>query len=122
MNNVFVYGTLKSGHMRHNALGGATKRDCVSREKFTMRRSSWPYITPDDNGHPVKGEFYQVDDRVVRTLDGIEGFPTLFQKKDIEVQFDDGSRENATVYVIENPGSFAQWDKVEPTDGILVYS
>jgi gamma-glutamylcyclotransferase (GGCT)/AIG2-like uncharacterized protein YtfP len=77
---VFVYGTLKKGFWNNPLLKGCEffgsavtvptySMISVSHAVITM----FPVIRPSENGKPVAGEIYTVDDEVLERLDRLEG-------------------------------------------------
>jgi gamma-glutamylcyclotransferase (GGCT)/AIG2-like uncharacterized protein YtfP len=123
MNNVFVYGTLKKGGRFHHALEQYEGKEATTVQLFHMKQGSWPLVRPDANGHPVKGELYNVTPETMKTLDYIEGYPTLFEKKRIHVTLEDGQQEEATVYVFNKDNVVPSYfTTVNPNEqGFLVY-
>lgn len=121
MINVFVYGTLKTGQSRNHILEPHSPGiPCVTVQKFKMKRAGYPFIKPDSRGFPVVGELYRVSDETLKVLDQIEGYPNLFNRLKIHIEFKDGMVE-ALVYVKgdwEEPDYFTE---VTPIDGVLEY-
>jgi gamma-glutamylcyclotransferase (GGCT)/AIG2-like uncharacterized protein YtfP len=79
MQYVFVYGTLRAGEI--NDIGKAAARNALDTPvlvgEATLRGrlfdfGNYPGFVPDDKGIHVKGDVYQVDDRLVSVLDEIE--------------------------------------------------
>ncbi len=123
MTNVFVYGTLKSGQSRHHALEHhGPGKPAVTVQLFHMKRAAWPFIKPDAHGNRVKGELYSVDEKTLRVLDAIEGYPNLFTKQRIHVTLEDNTQEEATVYVIGDWPIPSYFTDVIPNEaGLLVF-
>jgi gamma-glutamylaminecyclotransferase len=85
---VFVYGTLKRGHMNHRILEhgnaeflgtAATLRD------HSLFVDGLPYLvegTHEDPGsHQVRGELYKVDAETMASLDRLEGHPRFYERR-----------------------------------------
>ncbi|PCI88655.1 MAG: hypothetical protein COB24_01430 [Hyphomicrobiales bacterium] len=76
---VFVYGTLKRGFANHDEWMTPFKyiADGKTYDKFPLIVGGAYYspilLNEQGNGHIVKGEFYEVDDDELATLDIIEG-------------------------------------------------
>ena len=51
-------------------------------------------------GSEVKGLLWEITDRCEHSLDIYEGFPTLYEKKNVTVYKGDGASEKAMVYVM----------------------
>lgn len=113
---VFVYGTLKRGHvnnfyLRDDAdatfLGtGVTKRAFV-----VCPGPSYPRLADPVECHRlaaakkgfVEGELYAVGGNTLTALDRLEGVPHLYRRQRTEVVKDDGSTIEAFVYIIQDP-------------------
>jgi gamma-glutamylcyclotransferase (GGCT)/AIG2-like uncharacterized protein YtfP len=101
--NVFVYGTLKRGYGNNRLLKDSTfLGKAKTKKKWAMigAGAAFPYLlTEDDEGHYVEGEVYSVTDKVLRSLDTLEGVPHHYIAQDIEIVYeDDGSVDWALVY------------------------
>lgn len=107
---LFVYGTLRKTDSRSFLLSdleetGDTKfiRDAKTADKYKLV-SLGPFPALLENGtQQVIGELWDIDERTKRHLDVIEGVPTLYIDKEIELE--DGS--TAIAYVQD-------WDKGYP--------
>lgn len=89
---VFVYGTLKSGHMRHSALAGSHSlgRATTLGVDFEMRDSGnrYPIVFENTNALTsgrIVGEAYVCPLDVIQRLDTIEGNGTLYYRKRVWV-------------------------------------
>lgn len=101
-----VYGTLKKRHGNHGVLGNSIfiGEAITDSDEFTMFDGGFPFVSDKnfgngDNGRIV-GELYQVDDaRIEANLDRLEGVPTLYVKREIDVTTLDGVQHKANIYV-----------------------
>jgi gamma-glutamylcyclotransferase (GGCT)/AIG2-like uncharacterized protein YtfP len=87
-NLIFVYGTLKSGHVRNSFLRGQKFIGVAYTEPNykIYRHGSYPALVEDPNGSEIYGELYEVDDNCLIELDKIEGVDVgLFTKKTIKL-------------------------------------
>ena len=115
-----VYGTLKKFHGNHGVLGNAIYIDeAVTNSKgFTMFDGSFPFVSdgfddPDYLGSIV-GELYQTDDeRILANLDRLEGVPSLYVKREVEVTTLSGLQITATMYVA-SAGSNLRLERLTP--------
>jgi gamma-glutamylaminecyclotransferase len=93
---VFVYGTLKQGHTRHNAireqryLGIARTEPLYGMYQFGGYPCLVDEITAEQSGQTagrsIYGELYEVDDACMAELDKIEGVSHgLFERKEIKL-------------------------------------
>lgn len=125
--NIFVYGSLKEGFERGHMFKPLEPRvPGKTVQKFHMKRAAWPYIRPDSKGFPVSGEFCVVDDKNLQILDMIEGYPNLFDKRNIHVELDTGEQVSATVYILSDTQAEhipEYFQEVLPnSEGVLVYT
>lgn len=89
MNLLFVYGTLKKGHIRNAALEReryiGTARTIDKYAMFTV--STYPGLVESNQncaGKKILGELYEVGDECIQLLDGIEGVDFgLFKREEI---------------------------------------
>jgi len=123
MTKVFVYGTLKQGYGNHGLLNDAKYLgDAVTVGKYRLLNAGFPVIRPGDVGR-VEGEVYEVNRHTLQALDRLEGEGTMYHRKDIHVEMDDGSISKVQTYIGGD-----QWDQfnrpeyeVQP-NGNLVWS
>lgn len=92
---VFVYGTLKSGETNHRILTDpANGQSTFLGEAKTLKK--WPlvlvspYEIPcllpcEGLGHEVRGEVYQVDDRMLEVLDRLESHPDYYVRSQEDI-------------------------------------
>lgn len=106
MVRLFVYGTLKKRHGNHGVLGNSVflgEAVTVSRE-FNMYDGGFPFVTDfkndEENLGSIVGELYETSDkRILHNLDRLEGYPHLYDKREIDVTTLDGISYIATIYV-----------------------
>lgn len=93
---VFVYGTLKKGFGNHTLLANSKFLGTdVVKDHTLIQSPGFPYMV-ESEGSQARGEVYEVDERIVRYLDALEGYPTHYQKKEIRTE---GGREVFTYYL-----------------------
>uniref|UniRef100_A0A1L8E549 Gamma-glutamylcyclotransferase family protein n=1 Tax=Nyssomyia neivai TaxID=330878 RepID=A0A1L8E549_9DIPT len=92
----FVYGTLKKGEPNHKLLttpeNGVGK--FVSRGETTIKfplvigtRYNIPFLLNKPGiGHFIRGEVYEVDERMVEHLDQLEGYPDFYDREIQEIK------------------------------------
>ena len=72
MNRVFTYGILQDTHLNSKNIT-LISTNVRPIQKYEMRSNYYPQITPNDEGHHVKGTLLEVNDSGLRYFDGIEG-------------------------------------------------
>lgn len=85
---LWVYGTLKEGGRLHGAMRGATLvARCRTVPGYRLLDLGWypglvriAFHRPEDT---VAGELYKLPVEMLRSLDDVEGAPTLFQRETI---------------------------------------
>ena len=83
-NLVFVYGSLKKGFGNHRLLARAKfiANACIFDGKM-LDLGAFPALI---EGHmDIEGELYAVDDATFAALDRLEGHPTFYERKKVEV-------------------------------------
>lgn len=76
---VFVYGTLKKGHVNHHWLLGASFQGVAVLTGLVLHDlGPFPMAIPGDR--QVLGEVYEVDGSVLALLDQLEGCPRLYNR------------------------------------------
>lgn len=101
---VAVYGTLKQGHGNHDRflgtahyLGSGTTAD-----RYPLVINGLPYLLDDrDSGYNVEVELYSVSDSLLERLDGLEGHPAWYRRRQIPIVLDGtGELCDAWVYLM----------------------
>ena len=83
---VFVYGTLKKGFGNHTLLASSKFLGTdVVKDHTLIQSPGFPYMV-ESKGSQARGEVYEVDERIVRYLDALEGYPVHYQKKEIQTE------------------------------------
>ncbi|MET4238598.1 gamma-glutamylcyclotransferase family protein [Bradyrhizobium sp. RT10b] len=108
MHRVFVYGTLKRGQGNFGRLEAATFcGDAVTVAKYWMLDGGFPVVLelPEgEEGHPVKGEVFEVNDAELADLDRLEGYRgegrhNMYDRKIVEVQIEGGPVAQVFMYI-----------------------
>ena len=98
---VAVYGTLLAGERNERWAAGALSRvPCVIRGTLYDTGYSFPAFVPDANGQEVKAEMLTVTAKVLKSMDGLEGYPRFYRRDVVEAVLEDGSAVKAMVYVM----------------------
>ncbi len=101
---VFVYGTLKKGHSLH---GWLRDTPFIS-EGFTSKVSlylpnklfPYPFCLEEQDSNGVYGEVYKVDDKELAMLDMVEGYPSMYDRKEFSVTLLGGEKCECYIYVL----------------------
>lgn len=84
MPRVAVYGTLKKGGALHGnmeAINAKFIKEATIKNQG-MYNVGWYPAVIDEEGKTIKVEVYEVDDYGLSILDGVEGYPGLYQRKE----------------------------------------
>ncbi len=103
IHRVYVYGTLKRGQYFHNQYLGGEKSIFISPAKASLEYSLYvdglPHLIRQATDEHVKGELFLVDEKVLATLDELEGHPVVYRRELIEVFDESGARMLAWAYL-----------------------
>lgn len=119
INRMFVYGTLKRGHYFHEQYLGGDKANACGPARTTKDYSLYidglPHMIKEMSETGVKGELYEVDSDVLKTLDELEGHPVIYYRDIIEVFDEKGNKVLAWAYLrpIHFKGKMAAWREEE---------
>ena len=105
MEYVFVYGSLKSGLHNHRVLGDSLYvMSTHTKEKFLMiSLGTFPAVILDEPEYKIAGEVYEVNDKILRNLDHLEGNNKFYKRKLVRV---DGMKAKVWVYFIMYPEEY----------------
>ena len=101
MQRVFVYGTLKKGYCRHDALSSAKFLGAATTEPLyrLFDLGSYPGMVCDKNGAAVEGELYEVDDECLKNLDMVEGVSEGFYSRENVQLISPWNDQDALTYI-----------------------
>jgi len=87
---VFCYGTLKQGHGNHRLLTNAKfLGEAKTPAKYTMYSTGgFPAVVPEGDT-VISGEIYEVTEEEFARLDMLEGYPSMYTRKQIKLQDSD---------------------------------
>jgi gamma-glutamylcyclotransferase (GGCT)/AIG2-like uncharacterized protein YtfP len=95
---LFVYGSLKRGHVHHEELKAARfmGQGCVRGYRLVLYQDSYPALVEGTGADlRVWGEVYRVSPQGIAQLDAFEECPQLYQR--VRVPLEDGSQPWAYV-------------------------
>jgi gamma-glutamylaminecyclotransferase len=100
MNLIFVYGTLKRGYGNHRIMEQGNAMFLREDAAPGIVYGPFPYARPSDNPEDwIKGELYEVDDRLLARLDRLEGHPDYYTRTKVRLF----SGERAEIYYYSRP-------------------
>lgn len=92
MNLVFVYGTLMNGFKNNYLLEDSVfLGDGETKDKFGLFRckfGDFPFAIESIKEKKINGELYCVSNETLDELDKLENYPTLYDKKIVEINYD----------------------------------
>lgn len=93
---VAVYGSLRAGMGNHRVLGASTKVGSCKVQGWVMRSlGGFPYIHHGEGEIVI--EVYEVNALTSARLDGLEGYPSFYNREQIDTPFG-----KAWIYFIED--------------------
>jgi len=104
---VFVYGTLKRGGRLNKVLkdiGAEFVGEAKTKKGFLMFNLKWyPGVkkakgSMKEKAYPIPGEVYQISKENLGVLDGVEGYPVLYTREEVDVVLDNGETVKAVMY------------------------
>jgi gamma-glutamylcyclotransferase (GGCT)/AIG2-like uncharacterized protein YtfP len=101
---VFVYGTLRRGSWNHSLL--RTSRYVGkgrTRKRYALYADSVPYVVKGESVTQIAGEVYEVNDSMLKSLDGLERHPDWYERELVAVVLEDGSDVIAWMYFYPKP-------------------
>lgn len=101
--NVFVYGTLKRGYVRHHSISQQTflgeAKTAARYRLFDL--GQYPGLIADESGVSIAGELFSVDEECLERLDAIEGVDHgLYSRQRVEL-LPPWNGQNALTYIYE---------------------
>ncbi len=108
IHKLFAYGTLKKNQYYHDRYLGGDKSvfigPALASTDYSLYIDGLPHLIQEKTDKPVKGELYELDDKVVDTIDDLEGHPIVYRRELIDVYLESGERVLAWAYL--RPKSF----------------
>jgi len=102
---VFVYGTLRQGHVNHHLLKDAHcfGMGCTVSNFTLYLISGYPYVSSKENRYTIVGEMYAIDEDTLDKLDKMEGHPRYYVRRETAVIVG-GEQYSAWMYFHDPPG------------------
>ena len=94
--HVFVYGTLKRGYGANHFLGTSNYLGKAVVKGFQLYNPyPFPYAIEEEG--MIIGELYEINERTLWTLDGLEGYPYHYNRKLVEKTGRDVAKEQKRI-------------------------
>lgn len=117
---VGVYGTLKQGHGNHRLLAHVPVTATGFVRGHRLYEAGIPFLVDDDTSeYDVLVEIYDVDDDTLQSLDWLEGHPTCYCRKELEVFLEDGTSTECWIYEYPNPAGRENTTGIFPLENSL---
>jgi len=113
---VAVCGTLRKGQRANGMMGGGYVGRGLTVATYNMWDVGISYIQPDEQGHKVVVDVYEVDADTLAGLDMYEGVPSHYTREKTLVSMDNGGD---TLWCNIYEAVEASGEKVEPINGVL---
>lgn len=105
---LFVYGSLRKGLKNHYYLSSSEYiGDFISEKEFQMivyEKLQFPYLIEnfitDKPITKIKGEIYKINSTVLKTLDGLECHPWLYERKLFNFMNKKNENIQAWIYIL----------------------
>ena len=96
-NMVFVYGTLKRGFVNNRLLCGSKFLGKARTEgKFALYEAGISFVIEDEQVSKISGEVYEVDERTLARLDRLEGHPSWYCRKMVNISINNKDLDEVT--------------------------
>ena len=114
LENVFVYGTLKQGHANNGLMRNSEliEQEAYVKDMSLINARAYPFAIDKKNSF-LLGELYRVTKERMKLLDSLEGYPTMYNRKKVEVyEVRTGYRiGTAWIYFIDDKNSIERMSK-----------
>lgn len=105
---LFVYGTLKRGYGNNRLLEGAKfLGEATTQKHYSLVDCGFPKAVPSFMSEkipflPVRGEVFEVNGEQLSMCDRLEGHPNWYERRNIDVTYDDGSEDQVMIYEMDH--------------------
>lgn len=116
MQQIFVYGTLKSGFHNHHYLKNANFIDRATslyRYPMILKYPAFPHlINAKGKGHYIKGEVYSIDNETMLKIDELEGVPEHYYRECIDVRLQNGDSLRVETYFCTECKGYEKYEMI----------
>jgi len=116
MQQIFVYGTLKSGFHNHHYLKNATfidKATTLYKYPMILACQAFPHlINAKGKGHYIKGEVYSIDNETMLKIDELEGVPEHYYGECIDVRLQNGDNLRVKTYFCTECKGYEKYEMI----------
>lgn len=113
---LFIYGTLKKGFENHHFLNNAKFiGNAITKDRYPMVNvvKAYPYLIDKKGiGEFVKGEAYNINNKILSKLDLLEGYPDHYDRKDVEIVIN-GKIIKAITYFVNQEIDLSKYELLE---------
>lgn len=103
IHRIFIYGTLKKGQYFHNQYLSGDKSNflgnATTSNEYQLYIDGMPHLIREKTDTPCKGELYEINDDVLKSLDDLESHPIVYKRELIDVYDEKGQRVLAWGYL-----------------------
>ena len=113
-NLVAVYGTLKKGYSNYHSYltGSKYLGKGETKDKYPLVISGLPYLIENKGqGHNVEVDVFKVSSGVLAQLDRLEGHPTWYRRKQIDIKMKDKTVKCWIYFNIKSTDKGQEWHK-----------
>ena len=100
---IAVYGTLRAAYGNHRLIAGNSELIGygLTVGKHGMYASGIPFVVENDDKSRITVEVYEVPEKHVPSVDGLEGHPDWYQRRITPVELENGEIVEAWLYFMD---------------------
>lgn len=100
---IAVYGTLRAAYGNHRLIQGRSTfiGKGLTVDRHGLYASGIPFVVQNDNKSRIVVEVYEVPEKHMSSVDGLEGHPDWYQRRITPVELEDGEVVEAWLYFMD---------------------